>query len=90
VPGGTLHSFGPDTLIYEVEQTSNIQQHAMPWKMEDGSEVPPDERRSNIDKLLEELRPEPRPHSQPPLRVPQGEGAERLFCCASPFFALER
>lgn len=22
VPGGTLHSFGPDTLIYEIEQTS--------------------------------------------------------------------
>ena len=29
VPGGTLHSFGPGTLIYEIEQTSDIQQHAM-------------------------------------------------------------
>ena len=37
VPGGTLHSFGPDTLIYEIEQTSNIMQHAMHWMMEDGS-----------------------------------------------------
>jgi mannose-6-phosphate isomerase len=90
VPGGTLHSFGPDTLIYEIEQTSDIQQHAMPWKMEDGSEVPPDQRRSNIGKLLEELRPEPRPHSQPPLRLPENDGAERLFCCAGPHFALER
>jgi mannose-6-phosphate isomerase len=90
VPGGTLHSFGPDTLIYEIEQTSDIQQHAMPWKMEDGSEVGPDERRSNIDKLLEELRPGPRPSFRPPLRVAQGEDAERLFCCAGPHFALER
>lgn len=90
VPGGTLHSFGPDTLIYEIEQTSNIQQHAMPWHMEDGSPVPADERRRNIDKLLEELRPEPQPNFVSPLRIPVGETVDRQLCAAGPYFALER
>lgn len=90
VPGGTLHSFGPQTLIYEVEQTSDIAQHAMTWNMEDGSPVPPDEREKNIDKLLEELRPEPRPDFHPGLLVTVEGGVQRRFCVASPFFALER
>ena len=90
VPGGTIHSFGPDTLIYEIEQTSNIQQHAMPWNMEDGSPVSPDERQANIDKLLEELKPEPRPNFHPGLRMAVAEGVQRVFCCAGPYFALER
>lgn len=90
VPGGVLHSFGPETLIYEIEQTSNIQQHAMPWNMEDGSPVPADEQRRNIDKLLEELRTEPRPEFQPGLLIPVEDGVDRRICCASPFFALER
>jgi mannose-6-phosphate isomerase len=90
VPGGTLHSFGPDTLIYEIEQTSDIQQHAMPWRMEDGSALSGAERESNIDTLLEEWRPEPRPCFQPPLVLSQENGATRLICCAGPYFALER
>ncbi len=90
VPGGTLHSFGPDTLIYEIEQTSDIQQHAMPWNMEDGSPVPPDERRSNIEKLLRELRPDPKPNFVPPLRIQVDEGVDRQFCTAGPCFTLER
>jgi mannose-6-phosphate isomerase len=90
VPGGTLHSFGPGTLIYEIEQTSDIQQHAMPQDMEDGSPVPDGERRPNIDKLLEELRPGPRPTPVPPLRIAGGEGVDRQFCCAGPQFALDR
>lgn len=90
VPGGTLHSFGPGTLIYEIEQTSNIQQHAMPWHMEDGSPVPADERQANIEMLLQELRPEPRPDFHPGLRIAVADGVERTICCAGPYFALER
>jgi mannose-6-phosphate isomerase len=90
VPGGTLHSFGPDTLIYEIEQTSNIQQHAMPWHMEDGSPVPPQERRQNIEMLLDELNPEPRPDFRPGLRLPVEGGVARTICVASSYFALER
>lgn len=89
VPGGLLHSFGPDTLIYEIEQTSNIQQHAMPWKMEDGSRLSREEWEKNIDALLEELRPELRCTPQRGLTL-EANGLTRLFCCAGPYFALER
>jgi mannose-6-phosphate isomerase len=90
VPGGTLHSFGPDTLIYEIEQTSNIQQHAMHWMMEDGSTLPDEQWRSNIDALLDELKPEPKPDFQPGLSIRVDDGVERVFLCAGPYFALER
>ena len=90
VPGGTLHSFGPDTLIYEIGQTSNIQQHAMHWMMEDGSTLADEQWRSNIEMLVEELKPEPRPDFQPGLRIRIDDGVERVFLCASPYFALER
>ena len=90
VPGGTLHSFGPDTLIYEIEQTSNIMQHAMHWMMEDGSTLAEEQFRSNIDMLLQELKPEPRPDFQPGLRIGVDDGVERVFLCASPYLALER
>lgn len=90
VPGGTLHSFGPDTLIYEIEQTSDIQQHAMHWNMEDGSPVPDDEWHANLDALLNEVRTEHRPEFHPGLRIQVGDGVERVFCCAGPHFALER
>lgn len=90
VPGGTLHSFGPDTLLYEIEQTADIMQHAMTWNQADGSPVPPEEREKNIDKLLEELKPEPRPNFVAPLRIAVDEDVDRQFCVASPYFALER
>lgn len=90
VPGGTLHSFGPRTLIYEIEQMSNIQQHAMPRNMEDGLRVEPKERERNIDALLEEIRPDPRPNFQPGLRLPVSNDIERTILCAGPYFALER
>ncbi|EOV8836370.1 class I mannose-6-phosphate isomerase [Cronobacter dublinensis] len=90
VPGGQLHSFGPDTLIYEIEQTSDIQQHAMPWNMEDGSPVPPEEQARNIDKLLDELRPELLTQPQRGLVLEACDAVQRLVCCAGPYFALER
>ncbi|WP_242122011.1 class I mannose-6-phosphate isomerase [Sphingomonas lacusdianchii] len=90
VPGGTLHSFGPSTLIYEIEQTANIMQHAMTWNQEDGSPVPSDERERNIDKLLEEWRPEALPVARPPLAISVTDDIQRGICCAGPYFALER
>ncbi|MFI7015519.1 class I mannose-6-phosphate isomerase [Streptomyces sp. NPDC050164] len=51
VPGGTLHSFGPGTLVYEIEQTSDIQQHAMRRHMEDGSELDDEEWHTNLGRL---------------------------------------
>jgi mannose-6-phosphate isomerase len=90
VPGGTLHSFGPDTLVYEIEQTSDVQQHAMRWRMEDGAPVPEQEWRSNLDALMQQVRLEPRPEFGPGLRIPVGDGVERVLLCAGPHFALER
>ncbi|GAA1431182.1 class I mannose-6-phosphate isomerase [Microlunatus lacustris] len=90
VPAGTLHSFGPDTLVYEIEQTSDVQQHAMRWNMEDGSEVPEEEWRSNLDALVAEVKLEPRPEPTPGLAVAVDDGVQQLFCCAGPYFALER
>ncbi|GGY80454.1 hypothetical protein GCM10010300_25530 [Streptomyces olivaceoviridis] len=90
VPGGTLHSFGPGTLVYEIEQTSDIQQHAMPWGMEDGSPLAEREREANIERLLDEWRPEPRPRFQPGLSVPVDDSVVRTVPCAGPYFALER
>lgn len=90
VPGGTLHSFGPGTLVYEIEQTSDIQQHAMRTHMEDGSPVPEAEWHENLARLLDEWRPEPRPDFHPGLTVRTGDGLERTVLCAGPYFALER
>ncbi|WP_129661381.1 class I mannose-6-phosphate isomerase [Rothia halotolerans] len=90
VPGGTLHSFGPDTLIYEIEQTSDVQQHAMRWNMEDGSEVPEEEWHANLEAVMDEVDLEARPDFHAGLRIQVGDGVERVFCCAGPHFALER
>ncbi|MQY03719.1 class I mannose-6-phosphate isomerase [Actinomadura macrotermitis] len=90
VPGGTPHSFGPDTLIYEIEQTSDIQQHAMRWQMEDGSHVGDEEFAANLDMFLKEVKTGTRPDFVPGLRIPVADGVDRTFLCAGPYFALER
>ncbi|MFE6194787.1 type I phosphomannose isomerase catalytic subunit [Streptomyces sp. NPDC057838] len=90
IPGGTLHSFGPGTLVYEIEQTSDIQQHAMRTRMEDGSPVPDEEWHANLESLLDEWRPEHRPHFHPGLTLHAGDDVRRTILCASPYFALER
>lgn len=90
VPGGTPHSFGPDTLVHEIEQTSDIQQHAMRWNMEDGSPVSDEEFRTNLDMLVRQTDLESRPEFTPGLSIAVGDGVERTFLCAGPYFALER
>ncbi|MGW0818804.1 class I mannose-6-phosphate isomerase [Streptomyces viridiviolaceus] len=90
VPGGTLHSFGPDTLVYEIEQTSDIQQHAMRWNMEDGSPVGDAEFGSHLDMLMQQVDLETKPDFTPGLSIAVGDGVERVFLCAGPYFALER
>lgn len=58
--------------------------------MQDGSTLADEQWRSNIDMLLQELKPEPRPDFQPGLRIGVDDGVERVFLCACPYFALER
>ncbi|WP_018334002.1 type I phosphomannose isomerase catalytic subunit [Actinomycetospora chiangmaiensis] len=90
VPGGTLHSFGPDTLVYEIEQTSDVQQQAMPWRMEDGSALDEDTWRANVEALLAEWDPDPRPVFRPGLDLEVGDDATTTVLTAGPYFALER
>jgi len=90
VPGGTLHSFGPGTLVYEIEQTSDIGQHAMRWNMEDGSPIPDERWHANLDMLMREVKIEPKPDFGPGLKIEAADGVTRVFCCAGPYFALER
>jgi mannose-6-phosphate isomerase len=90
VPGGTLHSFGPGTLVYEIEQTSDIQQHAMRRHMEDGSELDDEEWHTNLGRLLDEWRPGPRPEFHSGLSVRVDDAVERTVLCVGPYFALER
>ncbi|MGW9613899.1 class I mannose-6-phosphate isomerase [Streptomyces diastaticus] len=90
VPGGTPHSFGPATLVHEIEQTSDIQQHAMRWNMEDGSPVGDEESAANLDMLMRQVDLASRPEFTPGLRIAAGDGVERVFLTASRHFALER
>ncbi|REC94211.1 class I mannose-6-phosphate isomerase [Kushneria indalinina] len=90
VQAGLLHSFGPDTLLYEVQQQADHQQHAMAWQMEDGSEISHEQRETNIDALLEEIDLSLQTAPSTPLSVHEAPGVERRFCCVGPFFALER
>lgn len=90
VPAGTLHSFGPGTLVYEIEQTSDLQEHAMRHRMEDGAALSDEEWHANIEALLKQWKPDRRPDFVPGLRLPVDDGVDRVFLCAGPYFALER
>jgi mannose-6-phosphate isomerase class I len=90
VPGGTLHCFGPDTLLYEIQQTSDVLQNAMPHNMTDGAYLDTDVWHRNLDMLLEEIKLDSRPSFNPGLRVSAGQDVDRVICCASPYYTLER
>lgn len=90
VQAGLLHSFGPETLLYEVQQQADHQQHAMSWQMEDGSSISHEQREENINALLEEIDLSLQTTPSTPVSVREAAGVERRFCCAGPFFALER
>ncbi len=88
VPGGILHTFGPDTLILEVQQTSDLGQFVMPFDLY-GNRLDEDEWDANIEATLDELKTDflPRPNSG---LVVEDNANRRVLCCAGPHFALER
>jgi mannose-6-phosphate isomerase len=88
VPGGVLHSFGPDTLIFEIQQTSDLAQSVMPYDLFGGRHSVETWDR-NINAALDELRPtfKPRPNRGLPRAL---GGNTYTVCCAGPHFALER
>ncbi|MBV9278822.1 MAG: class I mannose-6-phosphate isomerase [Chloroflexi bacterium] len=88
VPGGVLHSFGPDTLIFEVQQTSDLVQMVMPEDLY-GNPFPRETWERNINATLDELRAHYLPRPNPGLT--RGDGPNRYVVgCAGPHFALER
>jgi mannose-6-phosphate isomerase len=88
VPGGVLHSFGPDTLIFEIQQTSDLAQTVMPFDLF-GSLHSPDTWERNINATLDELRTEFLPRPNPGLVLEEGQNTYTIGC-AGPRFALER
>ncbi len=88
VPGGVLHSFGPDALVYEIQQTSDLGVSAMPEDLY-GQPYDPATWDANIEAVLDDLVWEPLPRPQPGLILPAA-GAERRLCALGPYFALER
>ena len=88
VPGGVLHAFGPETLIFEVQQTSDLGQSVMPTDLY-GREVGEPAWRANIAETLDELRRDFYPRPNPGLALEDGPN-RRTMGCAGPHFALER
>lgn len=88
VPGGVLHSFGPNTLIFEIQQTSDLAQNVMPVDLL-GNQYPEEQWDRNIAQTLAELKRDYLPVPNPGLTVSKGQNHYRS-CCAGPYFALER
>jgi mannose-6-phosphate isomerase len=88
VPGGILHTFGPDTLIFEVQQTSDLGQFVMPNDLH-GNRLDEPEWERNINATLDELKTDYLPRPNPGLVV-EDSANRRDLCCAGPRFALER
>ena len=88
VPGGIIHSFGPDTLIFEVQQTSDLGQFVTPTDLY-GEPLDEETWDANINAALDELKTDYLPRPNPGLALEDG-GARRVLCCAGPYFALER
>jgi mannose-6-phosphate isomerase len=88
VPGGILHTFGPDTLILEVQQTSDLGQFVMPFDLY-GNRLDEEEWDANIQATLDELKTDYLPRPNPGLVVEDATN-RRDLCCAGPHFALER
>lgn len=88
VPGGILHAFGPDTLIFEIQQTSDLAQDVMPA---DNFSVrrTDDEWNAAIEATLLELKTDFLPKPFPGLPIRDGAN-ERRIGCACEHFALER
>lgn len=88
VPGGILHSFGPNTLIFEIQQTSDLAQNVMPVDLL-GNQYPEAVWDANIQQTLAELRRDYLPVPNPGLTIQRGKNSFR-YGCAGPYFALER
>ncbi|MGB3327485.1 MAG: hypothetical protein WBA46_00940 [Thermomicrobiales bacterium] len=88
VPGGTLHTFGPDTLVFEIQQTSDIGVDVMPNDIY-GKPLPEAIWHRRIEETLSQLRPDQRPVPTHGLARFEGHN-RRTVCAAGPYFVMER
>ena len=88
VPAGVIHSFGPDTLIFEIQQTSDLGSSVMPADLY-GKALDRETWERNIDTTLDELRTHYSPRPNPGLAIERGKN-RYVYGAAGPFFALER
>lgn len=88
VPGGIIHSFGPDALVFEVQQTSDLGSMVMPVDLY-GRPHSQEQWHANINQTLDELKNHYHPRPNPGLMLRSGRN-HRSYCCAGPYFALER
>ena len=88
VPAGILHSFGPDTLIYEVQQTSDLGNDVMPKDLY-GKVRSEEDWDWHINETLDELKTNFVPEANPGL-ITFDDGVEKKYCVASEWFGLEQ
>lgn len=87
VPGGIIHSFGPDCIVFEVQQTSDLGQMVMPVDLY-GQPYTEAQWYANINATLDELKNHYQPKPNPGLAIQSGTNT-RTIGCAGSYFALE-
>ena len=88
VPGGVLHGFGPDTLIVEVQQTSDLSESVMPDDVY-ARPLSPGAWGEGLERALSIATSEVRPHPRPGVEVESG-ALRRAVGCRGERFVLER
>lgn len=87
VPGGIIHSFGPDALVFEIQQTSDLGQFVMPSDLY-GRQLSQEEWHAGINATLDELRNTYQPRPTAGLKL-QDRDNYRVINGAGLYFALE-
>lgn len=88
VPGGVLHGFGPDTLIVEVQQTSDLSESVMPDDVY-GRPLAPEAWADGLERALAIATSEARPRPDAGAVVTEG-ALRRTVGCRGERFVLER
>ncbi|MFO8151481.1 MAG: type I phosphomannose isomerase catalytic subunit [Trueperaceae bacterium] len=88
VPGGVLHGFGPDTLIVEVQQTSDLSESVMPEDVY-GRSLAPEAWDEGLERALDIATSDVRPRPEPGMVVASG-ALRRTVGCRGERFVLER
>jgi mannose-6-phosphate isomerase len=89
VPAGVLHTFGPGALIFEVQQTSDLAESAMPTDLY-GRRLADERWQANVDAVVELLGSEARPRPTGGSVLRDDDRCRRVQGCRNGRFVLER